>query len=285
MGAGADADEVAKTPVIEVMACRPTGQGIGRDFVLCVTVFGEQRLSGLLNVPQRVVFRQRRRLVPEHGVRLQGQLIPRQVRGFQGNGGAQVRQGIVQGLIRQAMHQVQVKVIEPGLTRHAGGSHRFVAVVDTAQGLEFFLLKALDADRQAIDPQFPVRDELVLLERPWIRFQGDFDVAGKRDALFDTFEQATQRRGAEQAWCAATKENRAQFTSVNGVQVLIKVGQQCVDVLFFRQHGTGGVGVEIAIRAFAYTPRNVDVQRQGRQHGQGRPWRWCVAAEDQRRRG
>ncbi|MNT12013.1 hypothetical protein D3C72_1469210 [compost metagenome] len=273
MGAGADANEVAKTPVIEVVARRATGQGIGRNFVLHVTMFSQQCLPGLLNVPQRVVFRQCRRLVPEHRVRFQGQLIPRQVCRFQGDGCAQVGQGIVQGLIRQAMHQVQVEVVEPGLPRHTGGAYGFVTVVNPSQGLELFLLKALNTDRQAIDPQFPVRHELVLLECPRIGFQRDFDVAGKRNALFDAFEQTTQRISAEQAWRAATKENRAQLTTINGVQVLIEIGQQCVDVLFFRQHGAGGVGVEVAIRAFAHAPRDVDIQRQRRQHRQGRPRR------------
>ncbi|MNI30002.1 hypothetical protein D3C73_838310 [compost metagenome] len=273
VGTGTDADEVAKTPVVEVVSRRATGQGIGRDFVLCVTVFGQQRLPGLLDVPQRVVFRQCRRLVPEHRVRFQGQLIPRQVCRFQGDGCAQVGQGIVQGLIRQAMHQVQVEVIEAGLPRHAGGTYGFVAIVNPAQGLEFFLLEALDADRQAVDPQFPVRHELVLLERTRIGFQRDFDVAGKGDALFDAFEQATQGIGTEQARRATTKEDRAQFTAMDGVQVLVEIGQQRVDILLFRQHRAGGVGVEVAIRAFAHTPRDVDVQRQGRQHRQCRPGR------------
>ena len=31
-----------------------------------------------------------------------------------------------------------------GLARHAGGAHGFIAVMDTAQGREFFLLEALD---------------------------------------------------------------------------------------------------------------------------------------------
>jgi hypothetical protein len=58
VGAGADADEVAETPVIEVVPRRAARLGVGRDFVLRVTVLGQQRLAGFLNVPQRVVFRQ-----------------------------------------------------------------------------------------------------------------------------------------------------------------------------------------------------------------------------------
>jgi hypothetical protein len=38
------------------------------------------------------------------------------------------------------------------------------------------LLEALDADRQAIDPQLAVGDELLLLEGAGVGFQGDLDV-------------------------------------------------------------------------------------------------------------
>ncbi|CRM80693.1 hypothetical protein [Pseudomonas sp. 22 E 5] len=285
MGTGADADKVAEAPVVQVVSRRAARLGIGRDFILRVTVFGQQRLAGFLNVPQRVVFRQRGRLVPEHGVGFQRQLIPRQVRGLQRDGLAQVAQGIVQRLIGQAVHQVQVEVIEPGLAGHTSGAHSLIAIMDAAQRLKLLLLEALDANGQAIDPQLAVRHELLLFEGAGVGFQGDFDIACKRNTGLHALEQAAQCGGAEQARRTATEEDRTQFAAVNRVQVLIKVGQQCVHILFFRQHFARGVGVEVAIRAFAYAPRNVDVQRQGRQHRQGRP-RCLRAAVDQRlRRG
>ncbi|MNZ88507.1 hypothetical protein D3C78_1074020 [compost metagenome] len=203
----------------------------------------------------------------------------------QGDGLAQVAQGVLQGLVGQAMHQVQVEVVEPGLTGHAGGTYRFIAVVDSSQGLEFLLLETLDTDRQAIDAQRPIGDELLLFEGARVGFQGNFDIAGERDALLHAFEQPAQCLGTEQARRAATEEDRAQFAAIDGMQVLVEVGQQGVDILFFRQHYACGVGVEVAIRAFAYAPRDVDVQRQGRQCWQRGPRRGCGAAEDQRRRG
>ncbi|MNZ79102.1 hypothetical protein D3C78_976960 [compost metagenome] len=85
------------------------------------------------------------------------------------------------------MHQVQVEVIKAGITRHVGGANGFVTVVDATQGLKLGLLEALDADRQAIDAQLPVGLELLLLEGPRVGFQGNFDIAGKRDALFNAY--------------------------------------------------------------------------------------------------
>ncbi len=205
--------------------------------------------------------------------------------GFQRDGLAQIAQGIVQRLIGQTVHQVQVEVIEPCLSRHARRTHGFVTVVDAAEGLKLFLLKALDTDRQPIDPQLAIGDKLLLLEGARIRLKGDFDVGGERDALFDALQQTPEGFGAEQARRPATEENRSQLTAIHRMQILIEIGQQRVDVFLLRQHRAGGVRVEIAIRAFAHTPRNVDVQRQGRQSWQRRPRRGRGAADNQRRRG
>ncbi|MCY1411947.1 hypothetical protein D9M71_273430 [compost metagenome] len=193
------------------------------------------------------------------------------MRRAQRDGLAQVAQGVVQRLVGQAVHQVEVEVVEPGIARHVGGANGLVTVVDAAQGFELGLLEALDADRQAIDAQLPVGFELLLLERSGVGFQGDLDVPGKRDALLHTHQQAAKGAGAEQARGAAAEEDRADRAAINGAQFLVQVGQQGIDVRFFRQLGGGGVGVEVAVRAFAHAPGDMDVQRQGRQLCQGRP--------------
>ncbi len=241
------------------MPRRFPGLCISRHFVLRVAMSGQQLLSGFLNVPENVVFGQHRWLIPEHRVGLQGQLIPGQVGRREGNGLAQIGQCFVLGLIRQAVHQVQVEVVETGPARHVGGANRFVAVVNAAQRLEFGFLKALNADRQPIDAQAAIGAELGLFEGAGVGFQGDLDVAGKADALFDALQQAPQRIGAEQARRTATKEDRLQLAAVDVRQVKVEVGEQGVDIFLFRQHRAGGVRVEVAVRAFAHAPRNMDV--------------------------
>ncbi|MNZ83191.1 hypothetical protein D3C78_1019130 [compost metagenome] len=193
------------------------------------------------------------------------------MRRAQRDGLAQVAQGVVQRLVGQAVHQVEVEVVEPGIARHVGGANRFVTVVNAPQGLKLGLLEALDADRQAIDAQLPVGLELLLLERPGIGLEGDFDIAGKRDALLHTLQQPAQSAGAEQAGGAAAKEDRADRPAIDSAQFLVEVGQQGIDVRLFRQLRRSRVGVEVAVRAFAHAPGNMDVQRQRRQLRQGRP--------------
>ncbi|RMR95671.1 hypothetical protein ALP75_202581 [Pseudomonas syringae pv. actinidiae] len=181
----ADPDKIPERPIVEVMPRRFPGLRIGRHFVLRVPLSGQQLLSGFLNIPKNVVFRQNRRLIPEDGVGFQGQLIPGQVRRREGDGLAQIVQRFVLRLVRQAVHQVQVEVVETGLTRHVGGANRFVAIVDAAQRLEFGCLKTLNADGQPIDSQTAIGAEFCLFKGAGVGFQGDFDVAGKADTLFD----------------------------------------------------------------------------------------------------
>lgn len=53
--------------------------------------------------------------------------------GLEGDSLAQIAQRVFEGLVGQAMHQVEIEVIEPGLASHAGGAHRLVTVMDPAQ--------------------------------------------------------------------------------------------------------------------------------------------------------
>lgn len=171
MGAGADAEEVAEAPVVQVVPGAQAVAGVGGGLVLAVAVLVEQGLAGFLDVPEDVVLGQLRRLAPEHRVRLHGQLVPGEVRGGQGEGLAQVGQGVVEALPGQAVHQVEVEVVEAGLARHVGGAHCLGAVVDAPQGLQLVGLEALHADGQAIDAEAPVVGELDLFEGAGIGFR------------------------------------------------------------------------------------------------------------------
>ncbi|MNZ48643.1 hypothetical protein D3C78_663910 [compost metagenome] len=265
MGAGAYAEEVAEGPVIEVVPRAQAAPGIGGDLVLGVAVLGQQGLAGLLDVPEDVVLRKLRRLAPEHCVRLHGQLVPGQVRRRLGDGDAQVVQGIVDGLVREAVHQVEVEVVEAGAARHVGGADRFLAVVDAPQGLELGRLEALHADGQAIDAELAVGGELGLFEGAGVGFEGDLDVAGEGHPLLDAVQQPADGIGAEQAGGAAAEEDGGQLAAVDVAQVLLQVIEQGIYVGFFRQLGAGGVRVEVAVGALAHAPGDMDVQSQGRE--------------------
>src|SRR5690606_38901722 len=194
-GAGAKAKEIAKGPVIEVVPRLAIRLGVGRGFILPITVGSKQRLAGFLDVPENVVFRQYGRLVPEHSVGFDGQLIPGQVGRLLGNGNVQVVERILETLARQAMHQIEVEIVEASRAGHVGGAYRFVTVMDAPQCLELVGLETLHADGQAIDAQAAVVAEFGLLEGTGIGLQGDFDAVSKPDLTLQVGEDALQRLG------------------------------------------------------------------------------------------
>ena len=109
--------------------------------------------------------------------------------------GAQVEQGVLDALLGQAVHQVEVEIVEAGSAGHVGGANGLVAIVDAPQRLEFGFLEALHADGQTVDAEASVGAELGLLEGAGVGFQGDFDITGKADASFHAFENPPQCTG------------------------------------------------------------------------------------------
>src|SRR3546814_4330440 len=73
--------------------------------------------------------------------------------------------------------------------------------------------------------------------------------------------------GREQARRAAAEEHAVHGAAPGQRQVMVQVRQQRLDVLRERWRAAGAaefVRVEIAVRALAYAPGQVDVERQGR---------------------
>ncbi|MNO85271.1 hypothetical protein D3C76_766420 [compost metagenome] len=137
--------------------------------------------------------------------------------------------------------------------------------MDAAEGLELVGLEALHADGQAVDAEPAVVGELGLLEGAGVGFQGDLDVRLEADFPLQAFQNATQRGRGEQAGGAAAEEDRGQPAPMHMRQVCMQVGDQRGDVFVLRQLRPGGVGVEVAVRAFAHAPRDMHVGRQRRQ--------------------
>jgi hypothetical protein len=163
------------------------------------------------------------------------------------------------------MHQVEVEIVEAGGARHVGGADGFIAVVDAPERPQLGGLEALHANRQPIDAEAAVVAEFRLLEGARVGFQGDLDVIGEPDPLPHAFEDSFQRAGGEQARRAATEKDRRQPAALYLLQIGIQVRQQRVDISVFGQRGAGSMGVEVAVRAFAHAPGDVNVGRQWRQ--------------------
>jgi len=182
------------------------------------------------------------------------------VGGIQRQRGADIFQCLLQRLPRQAEHQIQVEIVETGCLCHFGGADGFLAAVDASQRLQVPVVEALRADGQAVDTGLAEASELAAFRRAGIGFEGDFRLRGQGQPRGDAFQQGGDGFGAEQAGCAAADEHGLHGAPRGLWQILVEVGQQRLDIGLLGQGAFRRVGVEIAIRAFADAPGNVDVQ-------------------------
>ncbi len=269
VGAAADPQIVAEAPVVEVVAALVARLGIGRDLVLLIALGGQHGVALLVDVPQGVVFRQLGRLGGKRRVRLYGELIPGEVRRRAVDGLLQVIEGIVQALIRQAVHQIQVEGGKRDGVGQFGGLARFLGAVDAAEAGQLLLLEALHPDGDAVDAGPLEAGELVRLHRARVGLHGDLAVRRQGNACAHPVQQGLHGRHGEQARRAATDKDGGERPSLGPVQILLQILQQGRHVLEVGQFPLLGVGVEVAIGALLDTPGHVDIEGEGRQlqHG------------------
>src|SRR5690606_35931827 len=226
VGAGADAEVVAKAPVVEVVAGLVPRPGPGGHLVGAKAGGGQVFLPGILDGPQHLLVRQGRGAFVEDGIGLDGELVPGQVGGVEIAGEAQVRQGLVGGLPRQAVHQVEVEVGEAGGAGGVDGGDGGGAVVYAAQLVQLAVVETLHADGQAVDPGGAVAGETPPLQGAGVGLEGDLDVRVKADQPLRAVEDGGDAPGGEQAGGAAADENGGEAPALDVVELGGEVRQQ-----------------------------------------------------------
>ena len=181
----------------------------------------------------------------------------------------QVALGHRQGLLRQRVHQVEVDVVEAGVLRQFHRCVGLAAVVDAAQALQAAVVETLDTDAQAIHARRAIALEAAVLGGAGVGLQGDLGPGCEAQPRARTLQEAVDAHRREQAGGAATEKYRVHRAAPDQRQIEVEVGQQRVHVSIERQRAAAFsrlelVRVEVAVRAFAHAPRQVDVQRQGR---------------------
>ncbi|MNV25249.1 hypothetical protein D3C71_1163410 [compost metagenome] len=269
VGAAADAQIVTKAPVVEVVAALIARLGVGRDLVLLVTLGGEHGVTLLVDVPQSVIFRQLGGLGGERGVRLYGELIPGEVRRRAVDGLLQIIEGVLQALIRQAVHQIQVEGGQLDGVGQLGCLARLLRAVNAAEAGQFFLLEALHPDGDAVDACPLEAGELVRLHRARVGLHGDLAIRGQGDACAHPVQQRLHGFHGEQTRRTTADEDGGEWTPLGPVQILIQILQQGGHVLEVGQLPLLGVRVEVAVGALLDAPGHVDIEGEGRQlqHG------------------
>ena len=176
----------------------------------------------------------------------------------------QVVFGHRQGLLRQRVHQVEVEIVEAGVLRQLDRRLRLAAVVDAAEPFQAAVIETLDAEAEAIDAGVAVALEAAVLGGARIGLQGDFAPRGEAQPRTGALQEAVDEFRRHQARGTTAEKHRLHGAAPDQRQVEVEVGQQRIDVGGERQLAAALVRVEIAVRAFAHAPRNVDVQRQRR---------------------
>src|SRR5271166_7025445 len=104
----------------------------------------------------------------KYGAWFQRQLIVRNVPRTQRQCRRDVRDGLLEGLIGQRIHQVQVEVIELGGTKFVDRTQRVVRRMDAPEALECARRKTLSTQGRAIDAGLAVACESAAFDRAGI---------------------------------------------------------------------------------------------------------------------
>ena len=119
---------------------------------------------------------------------LQGELVPRKMLRIEGKRLINIFHGLLRCLLGQAVHEIDIEVIESRRSGFTDGSHRFVAGMNSPQRTQLSGAETLHPQRQSIDTGFPITNEPLLLGRAWIGFQGDFNARRKGEPLTNAIE-------------------------------------------------------------------------------------------------
>ena len=128
-----------------------------------------------------------------------------------------------------------------------------------AEEAERLIVKALQAERQAVHPGRSKVGEPRRLDRVGIGFEGDLDVLGRAPMLTDRFDQGRHGRGLHQRRSPAAEKDRGQLSAGKEPCLVRKVGEQSLAprvLIDLRPN----MAVEIAIGAFGNAKRPMDVE-------------------------
>src|SRR6266545_1946361 len=137
--------------------------------------------------------------------------------------------------------------------------------MNASQKLENSWLKRLHAGADAVDPRVAIPPKIVVIDRPWIGFQGDFAIGIDWKRGGDPGEQLADAHWLESRRSAAAEENALHGSTppIIHVSVNFKLPQQSVGIASFGDF-RHDMRVKVAVWALADTVRDVDIEREGR---------------------
>ncbi|MNL26603.1 hypothetical protein D3C87_1481350 [compost metagenome] len=158
----------------------------------------------------------------------------------------------------QGEHHVQVHARD-GALRHVDRRAGLRGIVDAAQLLQLRIVKALDTQREARNAAGGIVAEAIGLGGAGVGLHGDLGVWPKVQTGAQHGQQFVQSGRRQQAGRAAPNEDGHHLPAPDGRQRLFKITAQGVQIRAFGDFSRRGMGIEVAIRAFAHAPRHMHI--------------------------
>ena len=146
--------------------------------------------------------------------------------------GVNIGQRFCEVLPGQAVHHIQIKIIEM-LARDADGAPRLRVVVYTSQRFQVLRIKTLYAQRQPIHPRGAVVTKTCGLHRTGIGFQRNFRIGVDRHARAHGGQYRIHCRARQQTRRATAEEHTADTPAPYARQRLLEIRDQRGDVILF----------------------------------------------------
>jgi hypothetical protein len=178
---------------------------------------------------------------------------------------AHVLLGLLQRLLRQRIHQIEVDVVKV-ILRNVYRTSGLISIMDAPQRFQMRLVKTLYAQRQSVHTGIAKALEFIRLDRAGIGFQRNFGIDIQRQQHAHRAENSIHRLRRKQAGRTAADKHAVYLAPPDQWQRHFQVANQRIDIGCFRHFTARLMRIEIAVGTFAHAPGNMDIQRQ---RGQG----------------
>src|ERR1700733_3040582 len=166
----------------------------------------------------------------KHRASLQRELVVGDMRGPKREGDPHIVQRLLQGLLRQRIHEIEIEIAEYPGDEFLHRSIRVVGRMNTAQHFKRVRVKALRAQGHAIDTRLGIALELAALNRAWVRLQRDFRAVREVDPLLERTDQAREIRGTEQARRTAAEKYAGDPAPPHARRLEVEIPEQRIDL-------------------------------------------------------
>ena len=170
---------------------------------------------------------------------------------------------VVDGLVRQAVHEVDADIVDPGVVCHPVGLDGVRRRVTSSEEAEQVVIEALDADAKPVYAGIEEMAELVGSEVSGIGLKRDFRVVLKGKGLGNGIHQRGDVAEGQVGWRATAEEHGADGRTAEQTGPQLDLRPQSGHVVGYERLDLG-VRVEVAVRALRLAERDVDVEGDGR---------------------